>query len=298
MIKHFTFIFTVISVFCLKAEAAPQITATIKPVHSIVAYIADGVTTPHLLLDGSQSPHDYALKPSQMRQIKESDIIFLIGYQMESFLKKPLSSLPENVTIVQLIDADGVKLLPLRDENRESGHTHEKQANDPHIWLAPENAIAMAEKIAAVLIEKDPANKETYLKNKDSFIKYAKEQSVFIKERLLTYSDKPFIVFHDAFRYFEDFTHLNSKGAVLPSGAEAIGAKRLAEINKIVQENNTECIFTEPQYPASAVKAISQNGKIHVGLLDDLGYNVPEGKNAYFTIMNNITDNIISCLKK
>ncbi len=273
-----------------------KITVTIKPVHSLVAAVADGVATPYLLLDKNQSPHNYALKPSDMRQIQESDVIFLVGYELEAFLKNTLSDLDKNQQVVELIDIEGVALLPTRGHDADEEESHHHGKNDAHIWLSPDNAIVMTRIIAKTLSDKDPANAAIYNKNADELIAKITAQAEVIKGKIAPYSKDSFIVFHDAFQYFEKFANIHSIGAIMPPSGEAIGAKRLKAISELAAANNTKCLFVEPQYPKSAAKAISQNGKIRVVSLDDIGTHTQAGKDAYLAILNSITDNIVSCL--
>jgi zinc transport system substrate-binding protein len=283
--------------FFSNAEA-PKITVSIKPIHSLVASVTDGITSPTLLLDKNNSPHTYTLKPSDVKKLKDSDIIFLVSYDLEIFLQKPLKNLNKDTKIVELIKANGLNLLPQRDMSLTANHDYDDHgANDPHIWLSPDNAIRMTEYIAQVLSEKDLANSEKYKQNAAELIKNITLQKELISEELAPYKSNPYIVFHDGYQYFDKYYGLNFAGAITVPSHEGLSAKRLKEIEKITDEKNVKCLFAEPQFSPSVVEAISQNKKISVGSLDYMGTKIDAGKNAYLDILNNLADNMVSCFK-
>jgi hypothetical protein len=108
-----------LSAFALAAPAAPaahapNVLVSIKPLHSIVAAVMEGVATPELLLTGAASPHSYALKPSDARKIARADVIFWTGPVLETFLETPLANLAPRARVVALSDVQGVTRLPAR----------------------------------------------------------------------------------------------------------------------------------------------------------------------------------------
>jgi zinc transport system substrate-binding protein len=275
--------------------AAPKITVTIKPVHSLVAAVTDGVTTPTLLLDKNSSPHSYSLKPSDIKKLQDSDIIFLVGYDLEFFMQKPLQNINKNVAVVELIKADGLNLLPQRNLNLIGKDDDEHGVNDPHVWLSPDNAIKMVEYIAKILSEKDVVNAPKYQANAAAEIKNITLQAELIREKLAPYKSNAYIVFHDGYQYFDKYYGLNFAGAITVPSHEGLSAKRLQEIEKITAEKNVKCLFGEPQFPQSVLEAISQNKKISVGSLDYMGTKITAGKNAYTEILNDIADSMVGC---
>src|SRR5262249_13843374 len=148
----------------VRAHAAPPVLATIKPVHSLVAAVMQGAGTPELLIQGAQSEHSYALRPSDVMNIRRARIVFQIGPDLDTYLAGPLAALPGG-DVVTLEHAPGVQLLPAR----RGGLWEDAPAegpNDPHIWLDPRNAAAMTRAIAAALTRADPANGRLYAANR------------------------------------------------------------------------------------------------------------------------------------
>ncbi len=141
---------------------------TIKPIHSLVAAVMKGVGTPELLIQGAQSEHSYALKPSDAEKIGRARIVFEVGPDLETYLVRPLATLAPRADIVVLERAPGVHLLPARRGGLwEDGSDPDDGPTDPHIWLDPENGIAMTKAIAASLIKADPSHADLYAANRD-----------------------------------------------------------------------------------------------------------------------------------
>ena len=99
------------------AEAEPKVVTSIKPLHSLVSYVMNGVGRPDLLVDGSSSPHTFQLKPSHATMLQEADIVFWIGEDLESFLETPLDSIAANAKRVTLMESDEIDLLKFREKN-------------------------------------------------------------------------------------------------------------------------------------------------------------------------------------
>ncbi|MEI2773496.1 MAG: zinc ABC transporter substrate-binding protein [Candidatus Competibacter sp.] len=114
----------------LIALAEPKVVASIKPVHSLVAGVMQGIGEPRLLVPGGASPHQYSLRPSDARAISEADVVFWIGPELESFASKPLRNTEGKLRAVALLDAPGVVVLPLREGGAWEPHRHDAMADE------------------------------------------------------------------------------------------------------------------------------------------------------------------------
>src|SRR5919106_331168 len=115
------------------ADPAPAVVVSIKPIHSLVAGVMEGVGAPDLMIEGAGSPHSYALRPSEARALDQAEVVFWVGEGLEAFLAKPLGALSDDATVVELADAKGLRLLSTREggaweghEEEEHGHEHEE----------------------------------------------------------------------------------------------------------------------------------------------------------------------------
>ena len=72
--------------FITSAKAEVKVVTSIKPIHSLVSYVMDGVGAPDLIVDGFNSPHNFQLKPSHAKMLENADIIFWIGEGLDCLL--------------------------------------------------------------------------------------------------------------------------------------------------------------------------------------------------------------------
>jgi len=307
----------------LAAHAGPRVVASIKPVHSLLAAIMAGVGEPELLLKGAGSPHAASLRPSQARALARADAVFWIGEGLEGFLEKPLSNLAGKARVIALHESAGIRLLegreggiwqdhePGHDED-ESGHDehghdedgHEEHgddehghgAHDMHIWLDPANARAMAAAMAKVLAALDPANAARYSGNAKALDSRIATLDTRLKARLSPVQGKHYVVFHDAYHYFEDAFGLSPVGAVTVSARRAPGARRIREIARVIAERGAACVFAEPQFEPRILATLIEGTPARGGTLDPLGARIAAGPDAYFNIMENLAEDLVACL--
>lgn len=302
----------------VQAADAPVVVTSIKPVHSLVSAIMQGVGKPELIVDGAASPHTYNLKPSNARALQDAKVIFWIGPGLEAFLEKPLQSLGSDAIVAQLDDAPGLIKLPFREggafeahddgdehegagaghdhDEAEADHDHEHGAFDTHLWLDPMNAKAMAAEITTTLVAADPANALTYEANAKALDDKLDALDKEIATTVSSVKDKPFIVFHDAYQYFEHRYHIRVAGSITVSPETIPGAERVSEIHKKVGDLGATCVFAEPQFEPRLVNVVIEGTKAKSGVLDPEAATLPAGPDLYFTLMRGIADSMRDCL--
>lgn len=284
----------------LCAFATPSVVASIKPVHALVASVMQGVGEPLLLVPGGASPHEYSLKPSDARAISEADVLFWIGPDLESFLTKPLAN-TQTARSVALMTAPGVTLLPLRAGGAWEPHDHDHDqdraaSRDAHIWLDPVNATAMVRQMVAVLGEADPAHQADYTRNGAALVERLDRLNRQLISALAPVREQPYLVFHDAYQYFERRYGLNAVGSMVLDPEQRPGAKRVAEIQTRVRERKVRCVFSEPQFRPTLVETVIAGSDTRRGVLDPLGTNLPAGPDAYFQLLQGLADALRGCL--
>ena len=149
------------------------VVSSIKPLQFIVDAIVHDLNQSELLLDPNVSPHSYQMKPSDMRKLYSAKVVFWFGPELETFLEKTLTQLPENeIHVVSLFSKNKMHLHPWSNSG---DHYHENDHGesffDPHVWLDPENAIAIAKIIENTLSKLQPENATHYKKNLSHFLK-------------------------------------------------------------------------------------------------------------------------------
>ncbi len=329
-------VFAMGAVFMPGASLAepPTVVTSIKPLHSLVSGVMAGIGTPSVLISGGASPHTYSLRPSEAKRISQANIIFWIGDEIETFLQKPLKSLGRKAVIVELSKVPGVKLLKVReggtweahrheeDEHDDHGHDkhgHDKHGHDDHghekekkshkndemhgqynmhMWLGRANAKAIVLAAVKALVKHDSGNASLYKKNGERTINRIENVYRKLKTDLAPVRKVPYLVFHDAYPYFERDMGLNAVGSITTHDASKPGAKRLFEIRSKIMKLGVKCIFAEPQFEPALVKTIIKGTPALTGTLDPLGSALKAGPDAYFQLLENLAHNLKGCLAK
>lgn len=295
-----------------RAMADAAAVASIKPVHSLAAAVMAGAGEPFLIVKAGASPHAYTMRPSEAAAIDDADVVFWVGPRLEAFLAKPLSTLGGRARVVALSEADGVRLLDAREGGRwetrdRAAHEHEDEdaddhghdhggAPDLHFWLDPGNATAAVRAIAEALAETDPERAGLYRANADETAKRIAALDAEIAATLAPVRDRPYVVFHDAYHYFERHYGLNAVGAITVAPGRNPGARRLYEIRDRIVELGAACVFAEPQFEPALVDTVIEGTGARSAVLDPLGADIPAGPELYFTLMRDLARGLRDCL--
>lgn len=306
------------------AAAAPDVVVSIKPIHSLVAAIMEGVGEPGLIVEGAASPHTFTMKPSSARAVEAADIVFWTGPGMEAFLVKPLQALASEAIIVELDDVEGLTKLPFReggpfeahdhgdehahhdehdsgddhdhDDHAAEGEHHHHDGFDTHLWLDPGNAKAMAAAIGKSLAAADPENAEAYAANLAALNDRIDALDKELAETIAPVKDKPFIVFHDAYQYFENHYGVRVAGSITVSPEVMPGAERVSTIQAKVKELGAVCVFAEPHFEPKLIQVVTEGGSAQSATLDPEGATLTEGPGLYFELMHSIAASLRDCL--
>ncbi len=281
-----------------------KVVTSIKPVHSLVSAVMEGVGEPYLIVKSSGSPHTYNMKPSDARAVQGADLVFWIGDGLESFLKRPLRNLTKKQKTVELWKSKGLRILRLREKREWSahshhhhhGHHHDKHASDMHIWLSPANAKAMVREIALQLSKADEDNRSIYEKNRDKVLNKLDLLSASMRKQLSSYGKIPFIVFHDSYQYLENEFGMSAAGSITLSPEVQLGARHLSRLQKYIKKHKIGCLFSEPQFNARTTSVLANNLGIKTGVLDPMGATIKDGSGLYFQMMENNAKALVTCL--
>lgn len=415
--KSTLFATTLLSTSVISAQADVNVVASIKPIHSLVAAVMEGVGEPELIIEGAGSPHTYALKPSQARVLENADVVFWFGHQLEAFLEKPLEAIAKDAKSVELLDAHDLIKLEFReggafekhghddhddedshdehddhdkdhndhdehkhdehadekkhddhdhdehkhdehadekkhdehdhDEHKETAeahdehdhddhkdddkhdhdehkheehadekkhdehddHAHEEHADgeddhdehdhgafDAHVWLDPLNAKAIVHEIEETLAEADPENAEKYEANAEALMVKIDALITEVSADLEPVKDSGFVVFHDAYQYFEERFGMSAVGSVTVSPEVLPGAERISELHAKIKELNAVCVFSEPQFESKLVQTVTEGTDAKSGVIDPLGTGIENGPELYFTLIKNMATSFKTCL--
>ncbi len=296
---------------------APKVVVDIAPVHSLVSMVMKGVGEPTLIIPANASPHDYTLRPSAAKALQNADIIFWMGSSLTPWLDRATTTLMKDAQMIALLDTEDTIILEVRDEltfdadhgdhdehedhdehkDHVSEHKdgHEHHGIDPHAWLSAKNASVWLSVIAAHLSEIDPKNKETYKTNAAVGQKDLTDLATDISKTLNGVQGRSFIVYHDAFQYFENDFNFTAAGAISPSDAAPVSPARIAAIRSMIEKEGIDCILSEPQYSQGLIQSVSSGTEVNLGFIDAIGAGITIGPDLYNTLMRNMAKTFADC---
>jgi zinc transport system substrate-binding protein len=379
--KTATILWALSSLGVSAANADVSVVASIKPVHSLVSSIMQGVGSPTVIIEGAGSPHTYSLKPSQAKQLQDADLVFWMGDELETFLEGPIQNIAKNAKSIKLIDSHGLKKIKFReggmfeehddhddhddhdkekhakddhddhghdkhakddhddhghdkhakddhddhghdkhakDDHDDHGHDkhakddhddhgHDKHAKDdhddhghgefdPHVWLDPINAKAIVHEIEEALVKADPKNAKKYEANAVRMAGKLDQLVTELRVQLQPVQGKGFIVFHDAYQYFEQRFGVAAIGSITVSPEVIPGAERVKDLREKIRDLRATCVFSEPQFEPKLVRTIVDGTDAQTGILDPLGSSLAKGPDLYFELVREMARSLKECL--
>ena len=286
--------FAALAILVPMKSQAIEVLNSIKPFEMIShELILEGQTTSSLL-NANASPHDYAMRPSDVKRLNSSDVVVWFGPDLESFLDK---SLEGKSNVVKVVDIEGMSLREFGDDDHgHEGHHH--GSYDPHVWLGPKQALKVAQAISAKLITLDPENRTEYQQKLAKFEANLSQTESEIKQDLVPIQTEGYYVFHDAYGYFESYFSLNNLGHFTVSPERKPGAKTLISIKTTLKEKQIKCVFAEPQYTPAVIESVTRGTGTNIGRLDPLGTDIVVEDGSYFTFLHALSDSFTDCLSQ
>ncbi|WP_230469477.1 zinc ABC transporter substrate-binding protein ZnuA [Gibbsiella quercinecans] len=298
-------------------SASAAVLTSIRPLGFIASAIADGVTETEVLLPDGASPHDFALRPSDIQRLRAADLVIWVGPDMEAFLTKAVAPLPANRQLA-ISELAAVKPLLMKgddDDDHEHHHDHGEAADNHaehdhdhddghhhgaynlHVWLSPEIAKLTAIAIHDRLLELMPQNKDKLDANLRQFENLLTQTDKNVVNMLTPVQGKGYFVFHDAYGYFEKHYGLSPLGHFTVNPEIQPGAQRLHQIRTQLVEQKAVCVFAEPQFRPAVINAVAKGTAARSGTLDPLGMGIALGKDSYGNFLSALSNQYVSCLK-
>ena len=307
----------------------PTVSVDITPLHSLVSSVMNGVGVPNLIIPPGSSPHEHQLRPSEARAMQEADVFFRMGKGLTPWMESAVESLLTDASITSFLDNKSTSLLEFREgalfEAHDHGDDHDDHdddhddhdddhddhdddhddhddhdghgSHDPHAWLSPNNAKEWLNVIAAQLSSNDPDNAGAYFANAASTQSQIEEAMTEINATLAPHKGKKFVVFHDAYQYFEKDFDFPASGAISMSDASDPSPARIEEIQKRVSDEKIDCVLAEPQYKANVVQTVMQGSQANTNVIDPLGVGLTPGPDLYNQLLRNMAKSLADCFK-
>ncbi|MGR3376474.1 zinc ABC transporter substrate-binding protein [Salipiger abyssi] len=314
---------------------APRTVTDIGPVQGLVASVMGDLGTPELLVPQGASPHSHALTPSQARALQQAELVFWIGPDLTPGIGRKIEAIAGEATVLELSEQPGVMHLAARDnaifdtraeadtghehdehdhdedahddhghddhddhaddDHDDHAHDHDHDGDDPHLWLSPDNAAAWLPVIADALAEADPENAETYRANAAAAGTALEEAVSDARDMLAPVQEDRFVVFHDAYQYYEQAFGLQVIGAIKLSDASDPSPARLDALRDVISDSGATCVFAEPQFDPRLIAAVTESTEIGVADLDPLGMALEPGAGFYPALIKDLASRISAC---
>ena len=290
--KHLAFFLIFLLLICWFSGCAPtetaDIAATTLPIYEFTKRLCEGtsLTVTRLVTESVSCLHDYTLQVTQMQAIQKADTVVINGAGLEEFLEDALHS-AQNI-----IDAsESLSLMEgaHHDHDHDHGHVH---AEDPHIWLSPENAKTMAHNICHSLSHQYPQFEGIFENNLQSLLDELDALQAYGEETLSSLSCRELITFHDGFSYLAESFGLTILEAVEEESGSEASAAQLKELCLLVDSHKLPAIFTEVNGSLSAARIIAAETGVKTYALD-----MAMSGNSYFEAMYRNIDTIKEALQ-
>ena len=293
----------------------PKVVTDIPITHSLVTRVMAGIGMPDLIVDRGASPHEYSLRPSNAASLEVADLVFWISNGLTPWLDDALNTLARNAKVIELMDAKGATVLSFRegatfethshqhkqDEDGHDEHKHDEDEHatgnvDPHGWLDPYNGRIWLDVIATALSKIDPTNSDIYFANATQAKADIDTVISELEETLAEFRGTNFIVYHDAYQYFEKRFDVLAAGSISLGDVSDPSPARIAEVRKIVEELGITCVFSEPQFNSELVRTVTDGVSVKTRVIDSLGTQFTLGPDFYLNVLRGIAQSMASCL--
>lgn len=274
---------------CTKSYGDTAVATTIRPLQFIaLAIIGENGSVSSLIEAGS--PHDFNLSPSDRLLLADSDLILWVGKELEAHLSGSMDSIATEAAVVAALELPGLITHSI-GENRQL---------DAHIWLDTRNALRIAEKVADVMTLVDSGNADFYRSNLAGFSQDLASAADEISNQLTDASDVPFLVYHNAFQYFEKQFELRHGAALVQDPEQSPTIAEIIATRNAVAQLQPRCLVREPDANDELIRttmgAYSAKNPVSEVTVDLLGANIEPNSAAYIALINSVADAFTSCL--
>lgn len=273
-----------------------NIVVTIPPLAGMIAPLLEPEDKIEVLLQQGASPHGFTLRPSHLKSLKNADILMMVGSPVDAWVQKSAAQM--NRKTINMAKLDDLQTLPIRKGGlwekkmpKAAVHAHDHHAPehsktamsyDGHLWMSIHNAMLIIESFSQKLVTLRPEQAQSIQQKTKDWLAQISQAENSVKHQLKSSQNKPFMVLHDAFQYFENHFGLNGVGSIRLNPEVQPSVKRLLTLRKTMKSENVQCVFKEPQFPDKQILKLAENTPVSIGQLDPIGYVYAKQQNAAF----------------
>lgn len=265
--------------------ASLNIVVDIPFVASLVQELVEGEDRVNSLINASDSPHTYTLRPRAVRSLQNADLVVTVAEGLSPNITRALVNVVGGRKL-NLASVPGMLHLPSRGDNA---------ANiDPHLWLSPVNVQIMVNALRDELIILDPKRKTAFTKAAATMMQNLQDFDQQQQSRWSGASSGAFVSLHDATRYFEDRYQLISKGSLFGSSHATPGVQQLIALKQLIQSENIGCVIADANTPSTWVNTLTEGLDVNAVAFDILGLDPSDV--SYLSTLNRVADSFAFCL--
>ena len=265
------------------ASAQVSIATTVRPLQLIAESIVGESGTVTSIVGRQDSPHQFVLTPSDRLAIASADLLIWIGPELEVYLADFLNDESRSGSIITVLENPALTIHKINDEI------------DAHFWLNSDNGIALAKEIKDRLIEIDQAQAAQYQSRFESFVAEIETTNRDLTERFST-SHNNYLVYHNAYQYFERQFGLQHSVALLADPETQPGIQHILRTRELVENSMPNCLLVEPESSMELATTLTDGLDIRTVSVDHLGYDVLPSDNPYRQLLLQVAESFESCI--
>lgn len=244
------------------------IVTSFLPIQSHTAAIAGDNASVSQLLSQETGPHDFQLKPADVKKVADADLFIINGAGIEGWLEELVRKLGRKKPVV--IDASkGASLLASPKEiqtgSRDSGY-----GENPHVWLDPLIARQQVANILRALQRADSPNAKAYAHNAKAYLTRLRQLDEDFRTAMDSLPNKNLVTFHDAFPYLARRYGLNYVGYISEFPEKDPTPRQLATLIDRIKAHRIGVLFAEANYAPRLLKRVATQSGAKVSQLDTL----------------------------
>jgi len=256
----------------IQANGALSVVASLSIVADFASEISEGLFEVPSIVTGTENPHIYEPTPSEIEQVANADLFIRFGLEdLEPWVDAVLLANPA-VPVLTLVDESMMRFDPIIG------------ANNPHVWLDPNNTKLFVEDIYYQYVILDPSNNETYTSNLANYITELDILLLEISSAAVEFSGLKVVEHHPAFMYLLDLLEIERVAAIEEHEGEEPSAEHIAEVIQAIVAENVTMLISQPQIEEEEIIEIARDTNILIteltpllGIVDEHGYISPNG---------------------
>ena len=267
--------------------------ASIFPVADMVKQVGGMHVDVTTVIPSGASPHTYEPRPGLLKKISEARVFFMIGAGLELWAGKFVRLSKNQMHAVKL--SKGISLIKLSKHHHHDDFDHHHGDEDisetesgfanPHIWLDPNIAKLMVNKIISELCKIDNKHINDYEKQGSAYLDKLDKLHVLIASTVEKFKIRKYVCFHPAWDYFARRYNLESVGVIEEAPGRNPTPRSIKKIVSLIIKYDIRAVFAEPQLNPKVAEVIAREADVKVLFLDPIGGPDIKGRNSYFDLM-------------